>query len=434
MVNFAYDVVHDGIGWQKVGRADFFRTKGLTKLSQLVPESRLQHYFEDVNVLTVDESLDSNISFVYEFCPDPAIVPTDGPDWLNDVEQYWCKLFTDKRFVSAINDGRCKFVINDSFEGDAWTIEVMRLLVRSLWKWDVEDMENIFVVTASESYSHVENAPFNLVYFQCSESLMREMVDEGQIKPRKKDAKKFLCINNWNKKERFYFGFRCWQEGILDQFNFSHGEVRGPSSFAYEMNLGPSGEEIGLAWAANRNGRKCLVPFAWTDAMQAFADTTPYVYDRKIEEKFETNQWFRIDHNHREDNLLYIVTESCFDNFIPPSILSHQALSPNRDVSEKTWKPIAMKMPFIMVGQPFTLRRLRDIGYRTFYSLWDESYDDIVDAQTRMEKIVEVVVGLSKRDDFVNLIEACNDIVEHNFRMLKLRRPEQEVVSKLSPK
>ena len=51
-----------------------------------------------------------------------------------------------------------------------------------------------------------------------------------------------------------------------------------------------------------------------------------------------------------------------------------------------------------------------------------------------MEKIVEVVVGLSKRDDFVNLIEACNDIVEHNFRMLKLRRPEQEVVSKLSPK
>ena len=111
MVNFAYDVVHDGIGWQKVGRADFFRTKGLTKLSQLVPESRLQHYFEDVNVLTVDESLDSNISFVYEFCPDPAIVPTDGPDWLNDVEQYWCKLFTDKRFVSAINDGRCKFVI-----------------------------------------------------------------------------------------------------------------------------------------------------------------------------------------------------------------------------------------------------------------------------------------------------------------------------------
>ena len=93
-----------------------------------------------------------------------------------------------------------------------------------------------------------------------------------------------------------------------------------------------------------------------------------------------------------------------------------------------------MKMPFIMVGHPFTLRRLRDIGYRTFYSLWDESYDDIVDAQTRMEKIVEVVVGLSKRDDFVNLIEACNDIVEDNFRMLKLRRPEQEVVSKLSPK
>ena len=52
--------------------------------------------------------------------------------------------------------------------------------------------------------------------------------------------------------------------------------------------------------------------------------------------------------------------------------------------------------------------------------------------------IADGVVVIQRNNQSIELQERdyiyLNDIVEHNFRMLKLRRPEQEVVSKLSPK
>jgi hypothetical protein len=122
---------------------------------------------------------------------------------------------------------------------------------------------------------------------------------------------------------------------------------------------------------------------------------------------------------HKKESLLYIVTETFFDrgDYI-------------RDVSEKTWRPIALQMPFILIHQPFALRRLRELGYRTFP--WDESYDTIIDPKERMTAIIDLVVTLNSRNDFVELIESCRDIVEHNFDLLKIRRPEMDMIRALS--
>ena len=120
---------------------------------------------------------------------------------------------------------------------------------------------------------------------------------------------------------------------------------------------------------------------------------------------------------HKRDSLLYIVTETFFD-------IDHL-----RDVSEKTWRPIALQMPFILVHQPYALRRLRDIGYRTFHSIWDESYDTITDPNERMNAIVNLVLELNSRTDFRDMIDSCRNIVEHNFAMLKMRRPEENMIN-----
>ena len=88
-------------------------------------------------------------------------------------------------------------------------------------------------------------------------------------------------------------------------------------------------------------------------------------------------------------------------------------------------------MPFIIVGQQFSLRRLRDIGYRTFHSIWDESYDTIIDPKERMSAIVNLVLSLNSIEDFREMIDSCREIVEHNFAMLKMRRPEENWISLL---
>lgn len=46
-----------------------------------------------------------------------------------------------------------------------------------------------------------------------------------------------------------------------------------------------------------------------------------------------------------------------------------------RFITEKTYKPIALRHPFLICGTDKTLEALRQIGYKTFSGLIDESYD-----------------------------------------------------------
>ena len=88
-------------------------------------------------------------------------------------------------------------------------------------------------------------------------------------------------------------------------------------------------------------------------------------------------------------------------------------------------------MPFIVIGNPYILKRLRSLGYKTFDTLWDESYDEEFDCHKRMEKVVKLVEDISKKyttEQLNNLIEENKDILEHNYNLLMKRRPEQTVI------
>ena len=86
-------------------------------------------------------------------------------------------------------------------------------------------------------------------------------------------------------------------------------------------------------------------------------------------------------------------------------------------LTEKTFKPICLQMPFVLVSNAGSLEYLRRYGFRTFGDIWDESYDLETDDFARLEKIA----NLLKQFDSMSLHErqqiltACRDIVEHNF-------------------
>jgi|TARA_R110000851_G_C13059956_1_gene563914 hypothetical protein len=64
-------------------------------------------------------------------------------------------------------------------------------------------------------------------------------------------------------------------------------------------------------------------------------------------------------------------------------------------ISEKMFKPIANLQPFIVMGSVYTLRELKKLGFKTFSSYWDESYDDEEDTVIRMRKLTEVITKIS---------------------------------------
>lgn len=60
-------------------------------------------------------------------------------------------------------------------------------------------------------------------------------------------------------------------------------------------------------------------------------------------------------------------------------------------VTEKTFKPLAFRHPFIVYGQRHTLRFLKDLGFATFDHLWDEGYDNIFNYVYRRDAVVQTL-------------------------------------------
>jgi hypothetical protein len=85
--------------------------------------------------------------------------------------------------------------------------------------------------------------------------------------------------------------------------------------------------------------------------------------------------------------------------------------------TEKTMRPIAAKMPLILMSVPGALKDLHNLGFQTFGNYVDESYDNIDNEQDRAQKIITVVKDIVRNGsaDFAN---AVKHITEHNWNQL----------------
>lgn len=104
------------------------------------------------------------------------------------------------------------------------------------------------------------------------------------------------------------------------------------------------------------------------------------------------------------DSLLYLVTETV-------------ASGRRHHLTEKTFKPIALGMPFVLVATQGSLAYLRSYGFKTFDHVWDESYDQISDLHQRIQAIADLLgklntMTVSQRQA---VYQACLDTVEHNW-------------------
>jgi hypothetical protein len=85
-------------------------------------------------------------------------------------------------------------------------------------------------------------------------------------------------------------------------------------------------------------------------------------------------------------------------------------------VTEKTFKAIANKKPFIVYGDMHLLLYLRSLGYKTFDFLIDESYDSMPEIE-RLHKVISEIERLCKVD-FATYEWEIIKVVEHNYNVL----------------
>jgi len=104
------------------------------------------------------------------------------------------------------------------------------------------------------------------------------------------------------------------------------------------------------------------------------------------------------------DALWHIVTETVF-------------YYPKLHLTEKIFKPIVSKQPFMLLAAPGNLAYLKNYGFKTFDAIIDESYDDIYNNDTRVEAVVNQLkwyCGLTNKEK-KEIIQEIAPIVEYNF-------------------
>ena len=105
------------------------------------------------------------------------------------------------------------------------------------------------------------------------------------------------------------------------------------------------------------------------------------------------------------ESMAYVVTETVFTG-------------QRNHLTEKTFKPICLRMPFVLVSAAGSLQYLRHYGFKTFDTIWDESYDKETNDQQRMMMIADLLKELDslstkqKQQRF----DDASTIVEHNYQ------------------
>ena len=104
------------------------------------------------------------------------------------------------------------------------------------------------------------------------------------------------------------------------------------------------------------------------------------------------------------DSLVYVPTETVY-------------FGKRTHLTEKTFKAIALEMPFVLVASAGSLEYMRSYGFKTFGDVFDESYDAETDDILRVEKVTKLLKDLDNLSlkERQQIHRACLPVVKHNY-------------------
>jgi hypothetical protein len=303
--------------------------------------------------------VDNNINFIY-----PIIL------FDNKLFENYATIELNKQLIKSIQNKQCRIVFVYILEGYFNNIDWINNLCQK-YSFEKDDV----ILITSNLINFCDNN-FTIVHYNyCANHLQFlsiSKLDKIQLKYYENNYNKFL--NNKNK-----LHFLCFNG--LPRFN----------RILMFNELNKNQKLIGKSITTLRSNEK------------------NYYYDIQNWEKRKLSAGASLNIEAHLDCFLNIVTETLFDS---DSIF----------ISEKTYKPIYMCQPFIIFGNPHSIKKLKEFGYKTFDGWWDESYDNEIDINKRFDKIVYILEQISEwdMDKCFQIKKEMQDILIHNYKnMLK---------------
>jgi len=344
-----------------------------------------------------------------------------------DIKFYYPVSFKDTRAIDtahmisipidiqeSVCQGKCLILIVCPQEGFNWNIYSNFVEpIRDKYSF----LNKHFVVVSNNTSRSIQYGSvfFNFwEYFSYSTNIIKE-IREGQHAVLSKIPRsyKFIALNRRCHAHRMAAFTKLYpykDQGLLSFAKAGHGELDLAPTFNYYSNQKSKFKEdfprIHREWIS-----------------QDLDNAVPLELDKDLDpyDHFSlTTNPINDEHNLKfYQSYLHIVIETTVHNVF---------------FSEKTFKPIKYFQPFVLIGGVGSLKKLKELGYKTFEDYIDEGYDDIIDNQERIEYAVKSAVDFMMQDNLPKILNDMFQILKHNHEILisNSRNTLEKLVSDLN--
>ena len=206
------------------------------------------------------------------------------------------------------------------------------------------------------------------------------------IKPYNKDYISFNRLVHADRSYRIYFISKLVEKNIIDHGHISFGVAKDTEpDWSTELNEKKSKLSKKARVHINQHLKN------YHEQLNIDGDSIPGSASADIPDQVHDSFW-------------HVVTETVF-------------YYDKLHLTEKIFKPIVSKQPFMLLAAPGNLAYLKRYGFKTFDSVIDESYDDITDPDQRIDAVVDQLNWYCNLTDAekLDIAEKLEPIIEYNF-------------------
>lgn len=98
-------------------------------------------------------------------------------------------------------------------------------------------------------------------------------------------------------------------------------------------------------------------------------------------------------------------------------------------ITEKTFKPLAYFHPFVTFNKPGSLKWIKEQGFETYDNIFDESYDEEIDDEKRLKKVLDNIRYFEYDDTTLDKMKHNHHHFYDEAQVIK--RAEEEVINPL---
>jgi hypothetical protein len=222
---------------------------------------------------------------------------------------------------------------------------------------------------------------------------------------RKKAETTVPSTSSLEKRFAMFIGRSNWQRLGLASYLWKHYKDTALITYHYDGTLDYHKENFGL---------ETLLQKHWNTrhAVYEFLEQLPITLDHQTYPILWNQLAFDLDKHYNQ-----IFCELVCETFFTGKTFM---------MTEKTMRPIIQRRPFVVQGPKFYLENLKALGFKTFDTWWDESYDiDGPDGQFESIRWTIDYIGKQSPEIISDWYNQMQPVLEHNAKVLSQLTDQQ---------